>query len=168
VRLLPLVLVPVLAIALAGCTDSAGPVVFKTATTCADSATLTDAVIGLPIQNAGPHPVSITSATFGSVSGVTVSDAWIVPNYTVGPNSIPVGISGYPLASPAWAKRQQITGATVPSNTFSNVAVRVKLASGATSGHASDLTIKYTDADHQSYVATSTAVVGFGPGGKCD
>ncbi|CAN5322982.1 hypothetical protein BH11ACT2_BH11ACT2_19210 [soil metagenome] len=146
-RLLSLVVIPALVLALAGCADSAGPLVLPASEkSCADSTAMTDAVFALTIKNAGPHPIAITSLAFDASSHVRVKGSW------VGDDT---------------ATRQAIPGATVPGNMQSTITVRLALTSSSTKGVASDLTVKYTDADRQRYVATSAAVIGFGPGGTC-
>ncbi len=157
-----------LVLALSGCADSAGPLVLQAGDkSCADSTKNTDLVFGLYIKDAGPHPIEITSLTFGTSTHVRVTGAWVVPNYAEGPNSVGVGTSTYPLTTPSWAKREAIPGAVVPGNTESSIAVHLALSSGATAGYATDTTVKYTDADRQQYVATSDTVIGFGPNAKC-
>jgi hypothetical protein len=164
VRLLPLLVLPLVVLGLSGCVDSAGPLVLQASDKlCADSASTTDAVFELYVKDAGPHPIAITSATFGASTKVSVTGVWLVGNDATSG----VSIATFPLTSAEWAKRQSIPGATLAGNTESNLAVHLTLASGATAGQAADLTIKYTDADRQHYVASSAAVIGFGPGGAC-
>jgi hypothetical protein len=169
VRLLPLAVIPVLVLSLSGCTNTAGPLVTatNTVTWCADSGSDSDMVFGIYIKDAGPHPITITSLSFGTVSHVSVKGAWVVPNYQDGATTESVGAEPYPLTSAAWKKRQDVVGASVPGNTESNIAVRLTLKQGATSGFAKGATVKYTDADHQDYVVTDTTVIGFDANGHC-